>query len=395
MDLELLDPQHARRLETRSFVEREISPYAEQFDQQERIPVELIRKMARRGYLGASLPREWGGRGTDLMSYGVVHEEIGRGCSSVRSLLTVQDMVALAVFKWGSKEQKERWVPRFAGGESIAAFALSEPGVGSDAKAVTTAARASRASYILTGHKRWISFGQLADVFLVIAHCEGSPAAFLVERQTPHLALEPITGMLGLRGSMLAAVSFDRCEVPRENLVGRVGFGFSHVASTSLDHGRYSVAWGCVGVAQACLQASIRYAREREQFGDRLENYQLVQRMIADMATNIKAARLLCLRAGQLRQERDPAAVLETSIAKYFASTSLMGIATDAVQIHGANGCSNAYPVQRYMRDAKIMEIIEGSTQIQQINIARHAAYDVGAQALAPDANWTKGVQHG
>jgi glutaryl-CoA dehydrogenase (non-decarboxylating) len=377
-DIQLLDQRDPSRLQYRAFVEREIAPSADQFDREERVPLELVRKLAREGYLGACLPREWGGQGMPLVPYGVMHEEIGRGCSSVRSLLTVHDMVALAILKWGGRGQKERWIPRLANGQCLAAFALSEPETGSDAKSVKTEAYASGAHYILNGRKQWISFGQLADIFLVIAHCEGEPAAFLVERDNPSLMVEPISGMLGLRASMLATLSFVNCEISQDNLVGRVGFGFSHVASTALDHGRYSVACGCVGLAQACLEASVRYARERVQFGSRLEEYQLVQRMIANMITKTKAARLLCWHAGRLRQDRDPAAVIETSIAKYFASTSLASIAPDAVQIHGANGCSSAYSVQRYLRDAKIMEIIEGSTQMQQINIARYAAPDFG-----------------
>jgi glutaryl-CoA dehydrogenase (non-decarboxylating) len=178
---------------------------------------------------------------------------------------------------------------------------------------------------------------------------------------------------LGVRASMLAELHMEDCRVPKENLLGRVGFGFSHVASSALDYGRYSVAWGCVGIAQACLEACLRYTDERQQFGAYLKDHQLIQQMITDMITNVKAARLLCYQAGFLKEAGDPRAVMETSIAKYFASKAAVQASSAAVQIHGANGCSSAYPVQRYLRDAKIMEIIEGSTQIQQITIARYA----------------------
>jgi glutaryl-CoA dehydrogenase (non-decarboxylating) len=179
--------------------------------------------------------------------------------------------------------------------------------------------------------------------------------------------------VLGLRASMLAELRLEGCRVPRENVVGRAGFGFSHVASTALDHGRYSVAWGCVGIAQACLDACLRYTSERRQFGSYLKDHQLIQQMLTDIITNVRAARLLCLNAGCLRDAGDPRAVVETTIAKYFASTSAARAAHDAVQIHGANGCGSEYPVERYFRDSKIMEIIEGSTQMQQVTIAKCA----------------------
>jgi alkylation response protein AidB-like acyl-CoA dehydrogenase len=178
--------------------------------------------------------------------------------------------------------------------------------------------------------------------------------------------------MLGVRASMLAELHFDGCRIPADRLVGRVGFGVSHVGFSALDLGRYSVAWGCVGIAQACLDASMCYTRRRTQFGAYLKEHQLIRRMITDMITNVKAARLLCFQAGHLRDAGDPRAVIETLIAKYFASTAATRAADDTVQIHGGNGCSSDYPVQRYFRDAKIMEIIEGSTQIQQLTIAKY-----------------------
>lgn len=375
MRLELSPGQKTAREGFRAFVAARVIPRADLMDQEERTPRDLINELADAGYLGAVLPKEYGGEAMDAITAGLLYEEIGRGCSSLRSLLTVHHMVACAILKWGSKHQKESLLPRLASGEIIAAFGLSEPEVGSDAKSVGTTALPAADSYILNGQKKWTTYGQVADLFLIVAQCEGKPAAFLVEKTRPGFSTQAISGMLGVRASMLAELHLQDCVIPKDNLVCRIGFGFSHVAATALDQGRYSVACGCVGIAQACLEACLKYTSERKQFGTYLKDHQLIQQMITGMITNIKAARLLCYRAGYLRDCGDPQAIMETSIAKYFASTMAIRVANDAVQIHGANGCSSDYPVQRYLRDAKIMEIIEGSTQMQQINIAK-GGYD-------------------
>lgn len=367
---ELTGDQEKAREEFRRFVDAEVVPFADAYDREESFPPSLIEKTASCGYLGALLPEEYGGGTMSMVTYGLLNEEIGRGCSSLRSLLTVHHMVAHVVLKWGSKELRTRWLRRLATGKKLAAFALTEPNIGSDAANIETSARRSGDFYILNGQKKWITFGQMADVFLVFAQCEGRPVACLVERGSSGLQVEPIFGMLGVRASMLAELRLEECRVPRENIVGREGFGFSHVGSMALDLGRYAVAWGCVGIGQGCLEASLRYASERQQFGTQLKNHQLIRRMLTDTITNVKAARLLCTRAGYLRDARSPDALMETSIAKYFASTMATKAANDAVQIHGAHGCSSESPVQRYLRDAKIMEIIEGSTQMQQLIIA-------------------------
>lgn len=379
--MELTTEQENARSAFRSFADEEIAPHANRFDREERVPAELLGKLAEKGYLGATLPEEFGGQGMDMITYGLLHEEIGRACSSVRSLLTVHCMVAQAVLKWGSKTQKQFWLPVLARGEAIAAFALTEPNVGTDAKGIETRAVEAGDSFILDGHKKWITFGQVADVFLVFARCEGKASAFLVERNTPGFSIKPLSHMLGTRASMLAEIHIEGCRIPKDNLVGRVGFGIDAVASYALDLGRYTVAWGCVGIAQACLDACVRYASGRRQFGAYLKDYQLIQQMIADMVTGVKAARLLCLQAGYLKDAGETRAFIDTFIAKYFASTMAMKVASDAVQIHGALGCSSDCAAQRYFRDAKVMEIIEGSTQMQQITIARHAYQEYGAIA--------------
>jgi alkylation response protein AidB-like acyl-CoA dehydrogenase len=377
--IELTDEQMRQREAFRSFVDARVAPFADGYDREERMPRSLIEETAKQGYLGAPLPKEYGGGGMSMLVYGLLNEEIARGCSSLRSLLTVHGMAAHVILKWGSKELRERWLPLLATGEKIAAFALTEPDVGSDARAIETSAVAQSNSYVLNGRKRWITFGQIADVFLVFAQCEGRPTAILVERDTAGLSIEPISGMLGVRASMLAELQFENCRVPRENIVGREGFGFSHVASMALDLGRYTVAWGCVGIGQACLEASLNYASERQQFGKYLRDHQLIRRLLTGMITNVKAARLLCLHAGRLKDSGAAEAMMETSVAKYFAATMATKVASDAVQIHGAHGCSSESPVQRHLRDAKIMEIIEGSTQMQEILIAEHG-YQGGIQ---------------
>lgn len=383
MNIALTAAQQDAQAACRAFADEAIRPFADQYDREERMPAELIAEVARRGYLGALLPEQFGGLHSDMITFGLLNQELGRACSSVRSLLTVHSMVSYAVLRWGSQRNKAHWLPRLASGESIGAFALSEPNAGSDAGQIETTAERHADRYLLSGRKQWITFGQVADVFLVFARCDAKPCAFLVERTRPGLTTRPITGMLGTRGSMLAELHLDQCEVPKENMIGGLGFGISAVALSALDMGRYSVAWGCVGIGQACLEASLSYASQRRQFGSPLKDHQLIQELIANMVTQLKAARLLCYQAGQLHDANDPEATAETLVAKYFASMMASRAANDAVQIHGGNGCSSDYSVQRYLRDAKIMEIIEGTNQMQQIMISQHAFAEYAEHASA------------
>ncbi|MEH2072603.1 MAG: acyl-CoA dehydrogenase family protein [Nostoc sp.] len=385
--MELSAQQKNAKAEFRAFANQEICPNAGEWDKKEFTPPELIKKIAQCGFLGAILPQEYGGQKMDMITYGILNEEIGRGCSSIRSLLTVHNMVAHALCKWGNKSQKQYWLPKFASGEVIAAFALSEPNVGSDAKSVETTVTLTGDAYVLNGQKKWITYGQIADVFLVFAKCEEKPTAFLVEKNSPGFSVKPMSGILGVRASMSAELQFNNCQIPQENLVGKLGFGFSYIAATALDYGRYSVASGCVGIAQACLEACIKYTNERKQFGVYLKEHQLIRQMITQMITNVKAARLLCYQAGYLKDINDPNSIMETSIAKYFASTVATKIANDAVQIHGGNGCSSEYPVERYLRDSKVMEIIEGSTQIQEITIAESGYQDYFFSSITTNSN--------
>ncbi len=373
MDIALTADQQQARARFRAFTDEHVVPHADRFDQDEHLPDSLIRALAQTGWLGATVPPAYGGQGMDALTFGLLCEEVGRASASLLSLLIVHGMVCQSILKWGTEAQKTRWLPQLATGERIGAFGLTEPDVGSDASAVQTRAVVQDdGTYVLTGEKKWISFGQVANLFVIVARCNDQPTAFLVERDTPGFSSEPIRGMLGFRSAMLARLVLNGCRIPADRLVGRVGFGFTHVAGSALDHGRYCVAWGCLGLIEACVAASLRYSSERKQFGEFLKSHQLIQQMVADMLTDAKATRLMCAHAAHLKAQGDPSMIMETSTAKYFASRAAMRAADSAVQIHGANGCHISHPVQRYFRDARIMEIIEGSHQIQQIIIAKN-----------------------
>lgn len=371
MRLELDDRQKAAHAEFRAFAEAEVAPCAAAHDTEQRFTPTLVRQLAERGYLASLLPRRCGGRELDTVSYALLHEEIGRACPATRSLLTVHDMVAQALLAWGTPAQRETWLPRLASGAALAAFTLSEPDVGSDAQSVRTRARRDGDGFVIDGDKSWITFGALADLFLLFARTEEGVSAFLVERSAPGLLVEPIHGMLGMRGAMLASLRLRGCRVPAENLLGRPGRGHPHVTLEALTYGRLSVACGSVGILQACLDASVAHARGRRQFDTLLEDHQLVRRMIADMVVNVDAARLLCVQAAYLIGVEDPRAPIETSIAKHFAAGAAARAARDAVQIHGALGCRQGAVVERLYREAKIMEIIEGSNEIQELMIGK------------------------
>lgn len=357
----------------RAFVEAEVTPHAYRYEQEQCIPPEMITKLAQHGYLGAVIPTLYGGQAMDMITYGVLNEELARGSSSVRGLMMVQNMIGYTLSKWGNKSQKERWLPMLASGEIIASLALTEPEAGTDIKEVETTARLEGDTYFLNGHKQWISLGQVAGLFLVLGRYNGKLCAFLVERDAPGLSIRLMSELSGLKATMLAELFLEDCRIPQENLVGAVGFGLAPVVFTALNLGRYSIAWGCVGIAQACLDACIQHTRTRKQFGVYLKEHQLIQHLITDMIVNVKAARLLCFQAGYMTEAADADAFAETMVAKYFASTAATRIANDAVQIHGAAGFQESHPLQRHLRDAKIMEMIEGTTQIHQIKIAEYS----------------------
>lgn len=368
-----IDPTHELRAGFRTFIGEHVAPWADTWDAAQRLPDDLPAMLGRERLLVATLPSGAGGLDLDAVAYGVLMEEVGRACASVRNLAAVQGMVAHAILRWGTPDQVEAWVGRIGAGEAVGAFALTEPAVGSDARSISTQAVRAGPAFVIDGRKRWISFGQRADVFLVFALLDGSIGAFLVERDLPGVRIEPIEGLLGLRASELAEVALESCVVPAQALVATGSMTFDIVATSALDYGRYSTACGCVGLGAACLQASLVYASERVQFGVAIAEHQLVQALLADMVTSVEAARALCARAGALRDAGGHDATQATLVAKYFSSAAALRVADAAVQVHGANGCSPDHSVARHLRDAKVQEIIEGTSQVQQLQIARLA----------------------
>jgi alkylation response protein AidB-like acyl-CoA dehydrogenase len=372
MIFDLNENKIAYKKTCREFVRSKIIPLATKYEKQGRLPKELILEIASRGYLGSFLSKEYGGEARDLICYGILNEEFGLGSSSVRSLLTVHDMVVYSILKFGTEIQKKHWFPGLLSGEKIAAFCLSEEESGSDAKSIKTHAELSGNEYKLNGRKKWITFGQIADLFLVFALVENTPTVFLVGSNSPGVKIIPIKGIMGVDASMLAEIEFKDVIVKTENILGKIGNGFRFIMPSALALGRYSVACGCLGIIRGCLETSLNYIQRRKQFGKLLNEFQLIKKMISEMAVNYKAARLLCLNAGYLLEKNDPKSVTEIISAKYFASKAAVKASSDAVQIHGALGCSSDSQVQQFYRDSKIMEIIEGSSQILEILIANN-----------------------
>lgn len=355
------------------WVDEKIKPYANEWDLHEKIPDNIFLELAKNGYLTPFLPEKWGGPEMDMSTIGMLCEELGRGCSSVRSLMTVHGMVTLAIYKWGTNEQKSYWLPKLSNGELKGAFALSEPSAGSDIQSIETTAQRTNGGFVLNGHKKWVSFGQVADVYLVFGKIDGNPSVFLVEKDRPGLEMTPIFGVLGTRASMMAEIRLLNCHIPKENMLAPEGAGLSFVATSCLDYGRFTIACGCVGIAQGCLDECLKYTNFRKASGKYLKEHQLIQQMITRMVTEIKAARLLYQSAAHLKDINDPNGMDETWIAKYYASRIATSAAGDAVQIHGAKGFTEESHVQRYFRDAKVMEIIEGTTQLHEQVIALNA----------------------
>jgi len=361
------------RASARAFVDDHIAPAADDFDHAQAIPAEVLRRMADAGLWGLSVPEKFGGSGLDHLTLGHIHEEVGRGCSSVRSLLTVHGMVTGAIDRWGAPALRRRWLPDLAAGTMIGAFCLSEPAAGSDTAAITTTVRRRGADVVVDGCKRWITAGQVAGLLLVLARSADGMTAVLVPADAPGVTVTPIQDLLGTRASMLAEIRFDDVSAGPDAVLGPEGFAAATVMSGALDIGRYSVACGCVGLMQACLESAAAYASRRSSGGKLLRERQLVRAKLSDMVTAVRAGRLLCEEAGRLKDSRDEATVMATWIAKYYTSTAAARVASDAVQIHGASGCGPRSSVGRMYRDAKIAEIIEGSTELQQHTIAEEA----------------------
>ena len=364
----LTDQQKAKHAEFKNFVTLNVEPFAEAWDREQRIPDLVISMLAKSGYLGCSLPRDYGGRGWDIVTFGLLNEALGRGSSSLTGVLTVQAMVSMTLLKWGTDEQKGRWLPPLAKGEMIGAFALTEPGAGSAIQSlVTEFTHSSKSdSLILNGNKKWITCAQLAGVFLVFGKLEQRSVACLVPRGTPGLEVEPIHDLMGFRSARLAQLTFNDVEVPSANIVGKPGFALSHVAPVGLQYGRISTACSGLGLLRGCFEESIGYAAVRKIAEKTVGEIGMIRSLIARMGTDLEAGSFLCHNACRSEEDHVPEAFEKTLTAKYFTSRAAVRAASDAIQIMGASGCHESSPVSRYYRDSKIMEIIEGTTQIHE-----------------------------
>lgn len=376
MDFELTTEQKTIKELARRFASEEIAPVARDNDRECRFHRDILQKMAPLGLLGGPIPERYGGAGLDYISHAIITEEIGRACSSVRTTLSVQvSLVELSILAWGTEEQKQRYLPALCKGELLGCFALTEPNAGSDAANQSTSAVLRGDKWVLNGTKTWISNAGVADLAVVIARTDKTKkheglTAFIVEKEKVQgFTARDIVHKLGLRSSNTAEIYLEDCAIPKDSVLGGVGEGFQ-VAMGGLDNGRYSVAAGCVGICQACVDASVRYARERVQFDRPIGSFQLVQDMIARMVVDTEAARLLVYKAGHVKNA-GLKSTLETSIAKYFASEAAVRAANMAIQIHGGYGYSDEFPVERYLRDAKVATIYEGTSEIQKLVIGR------------------------
>ncbi|MFN2615314.1 MAG: acyl-CoA dehydrogenase family protein [Actinomycetota bacterium] len=371
MDFDLSPEQELVRKTARDFAEREIVPYAAEWDREERFPAEVLEKMKPLGFLGAPIPVEYGGMGLDAVSYALIIEEIARADSNCRSIISVNcSLVALSILKWGSDEQKKTWLPRLASGEALGCFGLTEPGSGSDAASLRTTAKRERDGWLINGTKMFITNGTIAGLALIMARAEDKVTAFLVPTDAPGFKANEIHGKLGLRASSTAELVLTDVWVPQDAILGGIGDGMK-VALSALDNGRVGLAASSVGLAQAAFESALKYAKERQQFGKPIAGFQLIQEMLADMHVEIEAARLLTWRAAALK-DKGARNTLEASIAKYFASEVAVKVTNLAIQVHGGYGYIDEYPVGRFLRDARVTTLYEGTSQIQKLIIGRH-----------------------
>ncbi len=375
MDLSLTEEQTAARRLARDFADREIAPYAVEWDRAEAVDRGVVAKLGEVGFLGLTIPEEYGGSGGDHLAYCLVTEELGRADSSVRGIVSVSlGLVAKTIAAWGSEEHKRRWLPRLCSGEAVGCFGLTEPGTGSDAANLTTRAVRDGGDYVVDGAKMFITNGTWADVVLLFARTGPEPghrgiSAFLVPTDTPGLDRRTVHGKLGLRGQATAELVFDGVRVPASAMIGPEGKGFT-VAMAALAKGRMSVAAGCVGIAQACLDAAVAYAGTREQFGRTIAHHQLVQELLSDIAVDVETARLLTWRVAD-RIERGLPFATEASMAKLHASEAAVRCANNALQVFGGYGYIDEYPVGKLLRDARVMTLYEGTSQIHKLLIGR------------------------
>ena len=374
MDLDLTPEQKLIRDTARTFATQEVLPAAAAIDRQHRFPKDLVAKMGALGLMGVAIPEAWGGAGMDTVSYALALEEISRACASTGVIMSVlNSLVCDPVLRYGSEAQKQRWLPPLAGGKALGCFALSEPEAGSDASAQRTTAVRQGEGFLINGTKNFITNGPVADVVLLFATTEPGKrthgiSAFLVPTSTPGLKIGPTDDKLGIRGAPSAQIFFTDCAVGADAMLGNPGEGFK-VAMSTLDGGRIGIAAQAVGIARAAFEDATRYALERKTFGQPIAEHQAIQFKLADMCTEIDAARLLVWRAA-VKKDSGARYTSEAAMAKLFASEAANRAAKEAVQIFGGYGYLTDFPVERHFRDAKITEIYEGTSEIQRLVIA-------------------------
>lgn len=374
MDLTLDEEQEAFRQVARDFLEAEAVPHRARWDREEQVDTAIIPRLAEIGFLGLGIPEEYGGAGGDALTYVLAMEELGRADSCLRGIVSVSNgLFGTSVLRHGTEEQKRAHLPGVCRGELVGCFGLTEPDTGSDAGNLTTRARRDGEDWVLDGRKIFITNGTWAHVALVFARTGGpgpkGVSAFLVPTDTPGFEALEITGKLGLRGQATAELVLDGVRVPASAMLGEEGQGF-RIAMSTLDKGRVSVAAGCVGIVQGCLEASVSYATQRTQFGRPLAGFQMVQDMIADLSVDADAARLMVWRCADLMDRGQPYGTA-ASKAKLFASEAAVRAANLAVQVHGGSGYVDSYPAEKYLRDARVMTLYEGTSQIQKLLIGR------------------------
>jgi alkylation response protein AidB-like acyl-CoA dehydrogenase len=374
MDFALSEEQELIRGTAREFCDREIVPHAREWDRTERMDPGIVEKLADVGYLGCALPEEYGGMGLDTVSYCLVMEELGRADSSVRGIVSVNNGLAgKTIARWGTDVQKAEWLPKLCSGDALGCYGLTEPGSGSDPASLVTRAERDGDGWVLNGSKIFITLGSWAGVCLLFARTGGEGArgitCFLVPTASDGFSARKIDGKLGLRAQDTAELFLDGVRVPDAARLGDEGAGFK-VAMSALDNGRISLAAGSVGIAQGCVDACLAYAAQRKQFGRPIATFQLVQELIADTAVETEAARMLAWRAAFLADAGAPY-TLAASQAKYYASEVAVRAANAAVQVHGGYGYVDEFPVQKYLRDARVSTLYEGTSQIQKLLIGR------------------------
>jgi len=383
MDFDLSEEQKMIQETIRKFAKEVIAPVASENDKKGEFPRDIFKKMAELGFAGTPIPEEYGGAGFDYISHAIVAEEIGRVDSSMRGTYSVQvSLVELPIFKFASEEQKKKYLPKLTSGEWMGCYGLTEPDAGSDPASMKSTAVEDGDYYVLNGQKTWITNAGIADLAIVYAKTDKEAeargiTAFLVERGMEGFSTKDLHDKLGLRASNTGEIFLENCRVPKENVMGEVNKGFK-IALSTLDFGRFTVAAGCVGTAQGCIDICKEYATQRIQFGKPIASFQLIQQMIADMVVECEAGRLLVYRAGDMKN-KGVRNTRETSIAKYYCSEMVNRVAYKAIQIHGGYGFSGEYDVERFYRDARINTLYEGTSQIQQLIIG---AFELGIKAF-------------